>query len=358
MTRLTGVKRIVATLLIGLLGLWGTSLAYADEPATITADGSLSEDYIIVSGNLSTAGGPVSGVEIFGEVQGEWYYVVTEGNGDFIMYLELPPGDAQSHQVYLLFEGNDDAAAAELELSIGSSGPDDSPPEEPVDVELLIVASLSVERARPGSLVEVSGTVTDTQGVAIVGSQVDAALNGQHQEDSTTLTGDSGEFVTYVQIPSDASAGGANIELSTPAVSGYASSSLSLPLTINEPLALPSDEDATEDQPADNEEEVAVDQDQAGGEEITTVPDESAQPGTPAYHAGPWDWFWAVVVIVGGTALFIVFTLIIRGLTRKRSGDETEAQLFGDDGLLARQFDAGDDAVGTDADSEPVGQPR
>lgn len=63
-------------------------------------------------------------------------------------------------------------------------------------------------------------------------------------------------------------------------------------------------------------------------------------------------------MIVGGTALFIVFTLIIRGLTRKRSGDETEAQLFGDDGLLARQFDAGDDAVGTDADSEPVGQPR
>lgn len=342
MNRIAGPTRIVMALLLGFATLFSGPFARAQEAATLSAGGTLNADYIIVTGTLTTASGPVAEAEIFGEVAGQWYYVFSNANGEFIMYLERPDGDAQSYEVLLLFEGNEAAAATELELTVGSSTP--SQPEQRPDIELTISASLAAEHARPDHVVQINGTVADVNGAVYGGIQVNAEFNGRVHEESTTFTDDDGDFLTFVQIPPDEPEGQVSITLTTAPADGFTSASLNLTLTIRPPLEVPQHTTAPEGEPEPAESPTGQPDDQSddqsdgeAAEESTTAPD------VPAYHSGAWDWIWAVVAIAGGTAVLAVFFLMIRGMMHKRRDDGEEINLLGDDGLFASQDSAGSD---------------
>lgn len=347
-------------LLLGVATLLAGTPAHAQEASTFSAGGTLNADYIIVTGTLTTASGPVAEAEIFGEVAGEWYYVFSNANGEFTMYLERPDGDAQSYQVVLLFEGNQSAAATELELTIGSSQP--SEPEQRPDIELTISASLAVDQARPDHVVQINGTVADVNGAVYGDMQVDAAFNGRVHEESTTLTDDNGDFLTYVQIPPDEPEGEVRIELTTAPVTGFTAASLTLTLTIQPPLQVPTQTPTPEGEPIPAESPTEAVDDTAEGE---AEEEESAAPApdTPTYHSGAWDWIWAVVAIVGGTAVLAVFFLMIRGMMHNRRDDGEEANLLGDDGLFASQADSESDVTTVEPDpatttGDPIAAPK
>lgn len=338
------MTRIVAALLIGCLSLLFGRLAHANEPSTITATGELTSDRIIVTGNLSSTSGPVANVEILGEVNEEWYYVDTDTDGNFEMHLDRPSGDAQSYEVQLVFEEQGDFEASELRITVGAAAPQ--------TLELVIEASLDTNEPRPDSLVGINGTVTGTDGTAMDARQVDAAFNGNEQEASTTFTDDAGSFMTFVEIPADEPQGEAQIVLSTPETADHGSASLTLTVTVGERLASPPPaEDSDTEADAGNEAspEPAV-------EEETAEPRETHR-STPAYHSGPWDWFWAIIVVAGGTALLVTFFLIIRGILAKRGREVDDANLLGDGGMLASQFGPDDEPVGSDELPEPPSAP-
>lgn len=338
------LARIVAALLLGCLTLFAGPLAYANEATSLTASGHVDGNYVVVTGSLTSANGPIANAEVLGEVGGEWFYVNTNASGEFEMHLELPAGSSEPYQVHMMFEGQEGLNSRELRLDVGG-------PTQPQVVELALDASLSAEKARPDSVVEVHGTVTAGDGNGVGNRKIDALFNGRIHEESTTFTDDSGSFTTFVAIPADEPEGEAQIEVTTPETEGYTSASLTLQVTVGERLSTSDSTETTTQTPSPTQSPAS------GAPTVEDSDDEAAvesleADARPAYHSGPWDWFWAIVVIVGGTALLITFALIIRGMINKRSRDEDDAVLLGDDGLLDSRFGVDDDVEA----AEPVAE--
>ena len=194
----------------------------------------------------------------------------------------------------------------------------------------VVTLNFAEGEASPGDTVRLNGTLSTAHGDAIANGVIKFALNGQQQPDLTVVSGESGAFESFVQIPVDAAPGAytvtASFEGSQQLQATSAEASISVVATASTAQA-----ESESAQPSESVETLGSPTPAPGA--ATSAPQNSEASAAPTAVTGgttPTAVTWVIIggiVLASGTGL----ALIVMALRpRRRPDPDEEGGLIGD----------------------------
>ncbi|MBB1515354.1 carboxypeptidase regulatory-like domain-containing protein [Tessaracoccus sp. MC1679] len=368
----TPVRAALAATLVSLFAL--LALPAHAAPSTLKASFAVAGDEVEIAGTLTSEGDPVKRADLVATMDGrEMESDRTNNDGEFDMNFDLPDTlAAGQHVVAVVFGGSRgvDPARAETTITVGTPAdnndddgnngggndgdgndggatPKPTPTatqpgatqqpgtdgggaatQEPAKPAALTLTAQAPGGAVNGSVITITGRLTDANGNGIGSAGISVADAGGQVDESFTVTTSTGAYEALYAIPEAQPAGTLTLTLSFAGTAQLSAAKAQAAIAIEHTVVATATPTPT-GSPTPSTSATPTPSASPSPSEDDTTP-----ATTPTDAIGPVSWFLVASVVVGGSALIATAVMVFRGAKASRLGDDEGTSIdFLDDTL-------------------------